>query len=77
MMYRCVALAAALFTALLQTSCTLAPTALGIMKLLLIKNDAQLGPPVWQMEPEIPQTPTPTLPDLSTADPRATVADAR
>ncbi|MBI5685230.1 MAG: hypothetical protein HZC54_09115 [Verrucomicrobia bacterium] len=77
MMYRCVALAAALFTALLQSSCTLAPTALGIMKLLLIKNDAPIGPPVWQLEPEIPQPPAPTLPDLSAADPHKTVADAR
>lgn len=44
---------------------------------LLVKNDAKLGPPVWQMESEIPQISTPTLPDLSAADPHATVAAAR
>jgi hypothetical protein len=77
MMYRRLALVAVLLAALLQTSCTLAPTLLGVAKLLLIKNDAQIGPPVWQMETEIPRTPTPTLPDLSTADPHKTVADAR
>lgn len=76
MMHRCLALAALLWVALLQTGCTLAPTALGIMT-LLVKNDAKLGPPVWQMEQEVPQTPAPTLPDLSTADPHATVAAAR
>lgn len=77
MMCRCVALAAALFAALLQTSCTLAPTALGIMKLLLIQNDTRPAPPLWRVEPEIPQPSSPTLPDLSKADPRKTVADAR
>jgi hypothetical protein len=77
MMYRCLALAAALLAALLQTGCTFAPTALGIMKLLLIQNDTRPAPPVWHREPEIPQTPPPTLPDLTTADPHKTVADAR
>jgi len=77
MMYRCLALAAVLLTALLQIGCTLAPTLLGIAR-LLVKNDATTPTrPVWQMEPAIPQTPTPTLPDLSAADPRATVAAAR
>ena len=75
-MYPRLALAVVLLMALLQTSCTLAPTALGIMS-LLVKNEAAPVRPVWQMEPVIPQTPAPTLPDLGAADPRATVAAAR
>jgi hypothetical protein len=77
MMCRWIALAAVLFTALLQTGCTLAPTALGIAR-LLVRNDAAVpAGPVWQMEPAIPETPAPALPDLRAADPRATVASAR
>lgn len=77
MMYRCLALTAVLLTALLQTGCTLAPTLLGIARLLVKNDTAAPTRPVWQMEPEIPQTPAPTLPDLGAADPRSTVAAAR
>ena len=76
MMYRYLALTAVLLAALLQTGCILAPTILGSF-MLFGKNDAVPPKPLWQMEPPIPQTPAPSLPDLNAADPRATVAAAR
>lgn len=77
MMYRCVVLAAALLMALLQTGCTLAPSILGVARLLVKNGDPAPSKPVWQMEPEIPSKPAPALPDLSAPDPHKTIAAAR
>jgi hypothetical protein len=74
MIVRCIVLAALLMMALFQTSC--AVTGLDIL-MLLIKNDATPAKPLWQQEPVIVQTASPSLPDLKTADPRSVVAAVR
>jgi hypothetical protein len=76
MMYRCLALAAVVVMALLQTGCILAPSILGTY-MLFAENNNTPSQPVWQMEPPVKPTSEPSLPNLSTADPHATVAAAR
>jgi hypothetical protein len=63
--------------ALLQTGCTLAPSILGVARLLVKNGDSATPKPVWQMEPEIPSKSSPALPDLSAPDPHKTIAAAR
>lgn len=75
-MYRCLMLAAVLGVALLQTGCLLAPSILGSYMLFAENKDVP-PKPLWQMEPPVVQAPAPSLPNLNTADPQATVASVR
>jgi hypothetical protein len=76
-MFRCIALAALLMMALLQTSCTV--TGLDILQWILLKNDATPPKPLWKEEPVmVGQASAPDrLPDLQKADPKSLVAAAR
>ena len=65
-----------LVAAFLLTSCTFAPTALGILS-LLVDNKAAPPKQVWTFEPSIPDSPAPALPDLSATAQHAAVAPMR
>jgi hypothetical protein len=65
----------ALTGALVMNGCTIAPTALGIMSLLVDNNTPSA--PVWKITPPV-ASPTPlSLPDLNAAPQRAALDDRR
>lgn len=76
MVIRSIGLVVVLVAAFVLTSCTFAPTGLGILSLLA---DNKASPPkqVWTFEPSTPDSSASALPDLSATVQHAAVAPAR